>query len=142
MVDHLGRYSNRASWVKRLPRLPKATVSASATTVRTHRSSATRLSPAQIADLITGYQSGQTVYELADRFKIHRVTVSAHLHRHGIPMRRQGLDAAGIGHAVRLYEDGWSVARIGERLGVDGTTVWTAIKAQGTRMRDTHGRDN
>lgn len=90
--------------------------------------------------LVNGYQAGETVYELAARFGIHRATVSAHLHRQGITVRRQGLDAEGIAHAVRLYEDGWSVARIGDRLGVDGTTAWTVIKAQGTRMRDTRGR--
>jgi hypothetical protein len=106
-VDLLGRYSNRTSWSKRLNRLPKATSEAATTTVRARRSTPTRLSPAQISELIDGYQRGQTVYELA----------------------------------VRLYEDGWSVARIGERLGVDGTTAWTAIKAQGTRMRDAHRRE-
>jgi hypothetical protein len=63
------------------------------------------------------------------------------LHRQGITLRRQGLDTEGAAHAVRLYEDGWSVARIGDRLGVDATTAWTAIKAQGTRMRDAHGRE-
>jgi hypothetical protein len=50
------------------------------------------------------------------------------------------LDAGG-GKAVRLYEDGWSVARIGDRLGVDATTAWTAIKTQGTHVRDPHGRE-
>jgi len=93
-----------------------------------------------VTALVNGYQAGETVYELAARFGIHRATVSAHLHRQGITVRRQGLDAEGIAHAVRLYEDGWSVARIGDRLGVDGTTAWTVIKAQGTRMRDTRGR--
>jgi Homeodomain-like domain len=56
-------------------------------------------------------------------------------------LRRQGLDSDGVAHAVRLYDDGWSVARIGDRLGVDATTAWTAIKTQGTHIRDTHGRE-
>ena len=88
-----------------------------------------------------GYRAGQTVYELAARFGIHRVTVSTHLHRTGVTLRRQGLDDDGIQQAVGLYGQGWSVARIGTRLGVDGTTVWTALKAQGLRMRDTHRRE-
>jgi hypothetical protein len=133
--------TNRTSWANPLHHLPKAAPEAATDTVRTRRSTATRLSSGQIAELINGYQRGQTVYELATRLKIHRATVSAHLHSHGITMRRQGLDNDGIAQAVRLYEDGWSVARIGHRLGVDGTTAWIARKAQGTRMRDTQGRD-
>jgi hypothetical protein len=34
------------------------------------------------------YQAGATVYELATRFKIHRVTVSEHLHRQGVRWNR------------------------------------------------------
>ena len=59
------------------------------------------------------------VYELAARFGIHRVTVSAHLHRRGVTLRHQGLDDEGVNEAIRLYEGGWSLARIGDRLGVD-----------------------
>ncbi len=110
-------------------------------TVRIRRRTATRLSERQIAALVDGYLAGATVYELAVRFGIHRVTVSAHLHRQGVTMRRQGLDGDGVAHAVRLYEDGWSVTRIGDRLGVDATTAWTALKAQGIAIRDAHGRE-
>lgn len=42
---------------------------------------ARQLSSEQVAALVEGYQAGATVYELASRFKIHRVTVSQHLHR-------------------------------------------------------------
>jgi lambda repressor-like predicted transcriptional regulator len=140
-VDLLGRYSNRTSWAKRLHRLPKAAVEGVADTVRFRRRNATRLSRSQVAALVDGYRAGQTVYELAAGFNIHRTTVSAHLHRQGITMRRQGLNDESVAHAVRRYEDGWSVARIGDRLGVDATTAWTAIKAQGIRVRDPHGRE-
>jgi len=100
-----------------------------------------RLSAGQVADLVEGYRAGRTVYELADHFGLHRVTVSAHLHRQGVTLRRQGLDDDDIDHAVHLYEQGWSVARIGDRLDVDGGTVWSALKAQGVRLRDAHGRE-
>ncbi len=135
------RYSNRAFWTKGLRDLPIATADAVTDTVRVRRRTATRLSDIQIAALGDGYLAGATVYELAARFSIHRVTVSAHLHRQGITVRRQGLDAEGIAHVVRLYEDGWSFARIGDRLGIDATTAWTALKAQGIPIRDTQGRE-
>jgi lambda repressor-like predicted transcriptional regulator len=140
-VELLGRYSNRASWAKRLQHLPRATAERATDTVRVRRRTATRLPASQVAALVDGYRAGETVYQLAARFGIHRATVSAHLHCQGIPLRRQGLNTEGVTHAVRLYENGWSLARIGHRLGVDATTAWTAIKAQGTRMRDTHGRE-
>jgi lambda repressor-like predicted transcriptional regulator len=140
-VDLLGRYSNRTSWAKQLDRLPRATAEEVADAVRVRRRTATRLSDGQVTALVDAYQAGQTVYQLAARFDIHRATVSAHLHRQGITLRRQGLNSEGVAHAVRLYEDGWSVACIGERLGVDGTTAWTAIKAQGIRTRHAHGRE-
>jgi lambda repressor-like predicted transcriptional regulator len=134
------RYSNWTLWSKWISRLPKVSDRATGTTLR-KRQRVVKLSPEQVADLITAYQDGQTVYDLAARFNIHRVTVSAHLHRHGIPLRRQGLDRAGIDHAARLYTEGTSLARIGTRFNVDAHTIRTALKARGIPMRDTHGRD-
>ena len=52
---------------------------------------ARQLADELIQELIAGYQSGATVYELGDRFGIERRTVSSILHRHGVPMRRRGL---------------------------------------------------
>jgi hypothetical protein len=121
--------------------LPKATPEAETNTVRSRRRTTNRLSDRQVAALVDGYLAGATAYELADRFGIHRVTVSAHLHRQGVVLRRQGLDTESTAQALRLYQDEWSVARIGERLGVEGGTVWTALKAEGVRMRDAHGRE-
>jgi DNA-directed RNA polymerase specialized sigma24 family protein len=140
-VDLIRRYSNRASWAKRLSSLPKATDSNHNDTPRTRRTAAAKLTPQQIAELVQGYKDGQTVYALADRFGIHRVTVSAHLHRHGVQLRRQGLSPLDVTHAQLLYAQGWSLARIGTRLTVDAHTVRRALKATGIRMRDTHARE-
>ncbi|WP_425301637.1 helix-turn-helix domain-containing protein [Nocardia farcinica] len=52
---------------------------------------ARQLDADEVAELITGYQAGATVYELAARFGIERRTVSNILHRHEVPMRRRGL---------------------------------------------------
>lgn len=135
------RYSNRTLWTNGLGALPIAATEGLADTVRVHRRDATRLSDRQIAALVDEYLAGATVYELAARFGIHRVTVSTHLHRQGVTLRRQGLDTEGVAQAIRLYQDGLSVARIGDRLGIDPTTVWTALKNQGITTRDTHGRE-
>lgn len=53
-----------------------------------------RLGAASINALVAGYLAGQPVYELAAEFGIERRTVSAHLHRRGVPTRRRGLSLA------------------------------------------------
>jgi hypothetical protein len=94
----------------------------------------------QVQALIQGYTTGVTTYELGDRFRIDRRTVSAILHRHDVNMRRRGLSPSQIDDAIRLYNSGWSLARIGEHLSVDPTTVLNRLRERGVPTRDTHGR--
>ncbi len=90
-----------------------------------------RLDPASVDALVDGYLSGQTVYELAAEFGIERRTVSAHLHRRGVPMRRRGLSLAQKEGALTLRDRGWSLARIGARFDVAPGTVLNGLR-QGT----------
>jgi hypothetical protein len=80
------------------------------------------------------------VYELGARFGIERRTVSDVLHRHGVPMRRRGLSPDQVDDAIHLYNLGWSLARVGERLNLGRTTVLTRLRERGIPARDTHGR--
>jgi transposase-like protein len=105
-----------------------------------HPPSGRKLSTAEIDKLVQQYKSGATVYELAEQFGIHRTTASLHLHRHGVTLRRRGLDPSQIDHAVRLYADGQSLARIADRYDVDPSTVHTALRTRCVHMRDLHGR--
>jgi DNA-binding CsgD family transcriptional regulator len=82
-----------------------------------------RLDAASVDALVDGYLSGQTVYELAAEFGIERRTVSAHLHRRGVPMRRRGLSLTQKDEAFALRDRGWSLARIGARFDVSAGTV-------------------
>ncbi len=91
--------------------------------------------------LCTRYRDGATVYDLAERFSIHRTTVSGHLHRQGIKMRGHSLDETQVHVAIALYEQGWSTAWIGRHLGVNCSTVWLALRAREVRMRDAQGRE-
>ncbi|AEA23509.1 hypothetical protein Psed_1264 [Pseudonocardia dioxanivorans CB1190] len=94
----------------------------------------------QVEQLIAGYRSGATVYELGDRFGVERRTVSTILHRHGVPMRRRGLSPDQVDDAIHLYNLGWSLARVGDHLGVNHTTVLNKLRERGIPTRDTHGR--
>ena len=84
---------------------------------------ARRLTPDEVDLLITGYQSGKTVYQLGTEFGIHRVTVGKLLKRSGVAMRMTGLDESDRDEITRLRNDGWSYARLGARFGVDPATV-------------------
>jgi hypothetical protein len=137
----MGRYSKRTKWTSGLPQSRDVTAQARCDTPRSRGASGRKLSAAEIALLAQQYRSGATVYELAEWFGIHRNTVSLHLHRHGVTMRRRGLDPDHIDHAVHLYETGHSLARIGARYNVDPGTVHAALRTRGVRLRDTHGRD-
>lgn len=82
-----------------------------------------RLDGASIDALVDGYLAGHTVYELATEFGIERRTVSAHLHRRGVRMRRRGLSPVQREEAFTLRDRGWSLARIGARFDVSAGTV-------------------
>ena len=99
-----------------------------------------RLDDDQTHQLIAGYQAGSTVYELADEFGIERRTVSAILHRHDVPMRRRGLNDDQADDAESLYQQGWSLARIGDHMDVTADTVRKRLLERGVTMRDPQGR--
>jgi lambda repressor-like predicted transcriptional regulator len=91
--------------------------------------------------LVDGYRAGVAVKGLAIEFGVHRTTVTQHLQRNGVPLRRRGLDDQQVDQAMHLYRQGWSLARVGARLHVDTHTVRTVLRARGVPMRDIHGRD-
>jgi hypothetical protein len=143
-VDLRGTYYNTKPQVEALEtllrKLPDATTPAPPPVDRPKPRRARQLDTNQVQDLITGYQARATVYELGDRFSIDRRTVSAILHRHGVDMRQHGLSPSQVDDASRLYNSGWSLAKIGEHLRVDPTTVLNQLRKRGIPTRDTHGR--
>jgi hypothetical protein len=106
----------------------------------TRRSTVRKLTRDELCELVAGYKAGATVYELAEQFKIHRVTVSDHLHRQGTCLRGGGLSDEHIVQAADLYRSGWSIAKLGPRFNVDPTTVWRALRANGVEMRKPYER--
>lgn len=90
-----------------------------------------RLDDASIDAQVDGYLGGQTVYELAAEFGIELRTVSAHLHRRGVPMRRRGLSLAQKEGSLALRDRGWSLVKIGARFDVAPGTILNGIR-QGT----------
>lgn len=52
-------------------------------------------------------------------------------------MRRRSISPDQVEDAVRLYESGWSLARIGHRLGVNPATVLNRLRGLGMRRHGT-----
>jgi hypothetical protein len=85
----------------------------------------------EVTEMIKEYERQVPVKDLAQRFGIHRLTVTALLRRRGVELRRTGLTPEDILLAASLYGQGWSLARLGTRYGVDSTSVWRALRAAG-----------
>lgn len=98
-----------------------------------------RLKPDEVFDLVADYNEGTRINDLAAKYGINRVTVMAHLKREGAESRR-GVVERRLPEATALYKGGWSLARIGEKLGVSPGTVWLTLQKHGVQMRDQQGR--
>ena len=107
---------------------------------RRKRTTQPRLSDEKVRQIVTAYETGKTVYELAAEYGCHRVTISAVLKRRGVILRRTSPTAAQIDEMIRLYESGLSLARVGERFGMNASTVLAQLRKNDVRTRDAHGR--
>jgi hypothetical protein len=140
MVEVLGRYSNHADQGKCLasvlgivPKGEKAPIPEPTKQIQR------RLRPVEIEEVLVAYQSGTTVYELAERFRVHRVTVSHLLERHGVPTRYRLVEGDRLQSAVDAYQQGQSLATIGRQLGVSLDTVRHALIRAGVELRPRPG---
>jgi DNA invertase Pin-like site-specific DNA recombinase len=138
----MGRYLNRSNQGERLhdllqivPSSPKPVNS------RTPKAIHRRLRPEQVEKLVAGYQAGSTVYQLAEKFRINRGTVSELLERRGVPRRNNPLSPVQIERATELYAAGLSLVNVGKALGCNGSTVHLGLRKAGVRMRDCQGRE-
>ena len=108
-------------------------------TLSTDGNGRSRLDQDQTQRLIASYQAGSTVYS-SPTSSASSAIISAILHRHDVPMRRRGLTKEQVEHSERLYEQGWSLARIGNHMDVTADTVRKRLLERGVTMRDTQGR--
>jgi hypothetical protein len=141
VVEVLSRYSNPPAASKRLVSVHAAALSEyRAEPVKPPRRRLRRLTAAEEAELIAGYRAHVPVKELAVRFGIRRQTVNAILRRHDVATHRIGLSPAQVTSAARLYRDGWSLTKLGEKFRVDGMTVRRYLLLEGVMMRSPNDR--
>ncbi len=97
--------------------------------------SQTRLTPKQRAELVADYEAGMSVKAIAAKYRVHRGTIPTFVARAGGRLRTPGLDEAGCRRACDLYEAGYTLAEVAERLSVDPKTVRDAVVGAGADIR-------
>jgi hypothetical protein len=147
-VELLRHYSSYAHLTKPLVRLLQAvqstgsfndqpvTLNTCSNSTMPVRQRQRRLEPSKVTELITNYQAGAQVKDLATQFNVERRTVSAILRRYGIPPRPRGLNQQQVEEAAQMYGEDWSLARIGSKLGVSAETVRKRLQERGVVMRE------
>ncbi|WP_456505257.1 hypothetical protein [Arthrobacter sp. UYCu723] len=95
----------------------------------------------QVAKIGSEYESGKTVYEISESLEVPRTMVSTHLARAGVITRRRPLTNGQIDEAVRLYESGLSLSRVGDQIGAASRTIQLRLRERGIQTRDTTGRN-
>ena len=101
---------------------------------------AQRLTAEELAELVAGYLAGAQAKELARRFQVHHHTVADVLERSGLQPSATGPGVRPGGSTIQLYRDGWSLARLGEELGVTANTVRRYLLMAGVVMRPPNER--
>lgn len=101
-----------------------------------------RLTRSEIEDVVTGYQSGRSLADLAQELGIHHRTVADHLERLGVARRVNlpKMSPADVRGAAIRYRAGESLATVGKVLNVDASTVQRALKRAGVTIRPLPGR--
>ena len=133
MVGLLTLYSNHADQGKRFQRLLDLPQRADQTARPVPRSRR-RPTRADCVELVTGYQAGETIRQLADRFGFHRETVSRVLERAGVCRRYHLPRGVDLDQADDLYAAGLSITEVAEVMGIGRTTL---IKARRARTQAT-----
>jgi transposase len=97
---------------------------------------ARQLRPAEVDELVAGYQAGASVRRLATQFNLHTQTVSRRLRARGVDTAQQAaLQPKEIQDAAALYQQGMSLAELGNRYDVDADTVRRRLHKLGVTMR-------
>ncbi|WP_297105147.1 helix-turn-helix domain-containing protein [Tessaracoccus sp.] len=100
-----------------------------------HRLFPRYLTPHEVDALVADYSAGMPVGKIAEKYGIHRATVTAHLRRREVPAAAAGLDREQRAEALRLYREGLSLREVGRRMGTDRKLVRAALVAEGEEIR-------
>jgi len=95
------------------------------------------LNSEEISEMVSAYESGLTINQLAKQFCCHRTTISQHLKTQDVKIRNR-LSEDLVEKAIELYESGLSCAKIGKMIRVADTTILYRLHKRGVRVRGRH----
>ncbi len=94
------------------------------------------LSEVEIQTICKKYQSGASVYKLAEEFECHRRTISDTLKRNGIEVSHKATAKPElVKKIIELYAEYKTPKEVGEIVGVNGDTVRRVLKENGIYIR-------
>lgn len=142
LVGLLLTYWNRSTEMEKFRELAKIMDQPVRSDIQINTKRAKRLSAAEKAELLAEYESGTLVRDIAEKFDVHRVTVSNLVEAAGMTPRSRGLGPQQVIEAADLYTAGQSLAKLGDRYGVNAETVRQALRRIGVtiRPRPGHGK--
>lgn len=91
----------------------------------------TFLTPTEVDRLVDDYHAGLSVGYLAQKYGVHRTTVSKHLNRNNVVRRRPGLTSEDAAEAIKLHQRGTSMRAIAHALGVDRRMLRSTLTLAG-----------
>ena len=100
-----------------------------------------RLTLAMMDEAERRYMDGEILRLIASDLGVSRQRLAERLRERGVRLRREKASSEQVLEMCRRYEQGESLARIGERLGFNPSSVRMYVMRAGISMRDTHGRE-
>ncbi len=144
-MDLVGRYSNFPQHLTQVEQvlelaenpgptrpLPKVT--------RIHKVGQ-RLTPTVLEQIAYDYHAGMTSRELMARYDLGKGTVLRVLRSQGVEIRNQSLTPEQCKQAIALYQDGWSLAKVGRHFDREHTVIRDVLVRACIPRRDCHGRN-
>lgn len=98
-----------------------------------------RLGESILANIVEAYRQGESSRSLSVRFGIARNTVDELARQAGLPRHVTRMTDAEQTKAIRLYESGQSLQRVGNQLGRSPGTIWLLLKRRGVELRTQQG---
>lgn len=144
MVEVLQRYANtaqhRKSPISVSPKAPKSPPNVQPAVPQHIHKATQRLDPATIKQLVTDYRDGMPTTQLMSRYHLSKGAILRIMDAHSVPRRNTALSPADQATAIQLYQQGWSLARVGAHLKRDAGTIHNVLIRAGVPRRDSHRR--
>lgn len=99
------------------------------------------MTDSEVKALVTAYRNGETIRAIAERHRLHRTTIAAHLDREGIEQRAasRAWSDQDLAQAAAMYANGASLKAIAARYDISPSTVANRFRRAGVLIRARRG---